>query len=134
MDCLLAGRRTQYQGKSSWSARERHKEHEANLRKGVTKSPFVLHTIEEYAGVRPRFVAVIGSIEPHPLYRAIHESVSIANLPAGKEYLTMTLSGGDQEQGVGRMSPTVSPTNSDPEWTKSMLDRIETQGFNKVKL
>ena len=146
MDCLLAGRKTQYQGEASRSARERHKEHEADLRKGVTKSPLVLHTLEEHAGVRPKFVTVIGSIEPRPLYRAIRESVSIANLPAGKENLNrcqewgrprvpiMTLSGGDQEQGSGRGAPSVSSTNPDPEWTRTILDKIETQGLKRVKL
>ena len=83
-DCLLVGSKVVYQGECSVSVRQRHKQHYHDLSSGLVTLPLVHHTLEVHCGIRPRFVATIGSLEATPLYSVVRESVNISCLPAGQ--------------------------------------------------
>ena len=141
MDCVLAGRRTQYQGESSRSTRERTAEHARDLRQGTVASPLVMHTLEEHGGTRPHFIAVINSIDPKPLYRVVRESVAISNMPQGLENLNRCQEWGYPKvpvltlQGELEKKPQrISSNNPEPEWTSRTLRSIEEGGVKRVTL
>ena len=83
LDCALEGVRSVYWGESGRSARLRHQEHAAGVDRGDVANPLVLHSVECHGGSKPHFLALVNTIESRPLYRAVRESVQIAQMPHG---------------------------------------------------
>ena len=72
-----------YWGESSRSSRQRTLEHLSAIEGGLTHSPMVEHTVRQHGGLKPETAFMIQSIEPRALYRAVKESVAIANMGQG---------------------------------------------------
>ena len=83
MDCALAGKDARYEGESSKSPRQHQGQHSRDLKGGLTASPLTMHSLEVHGGRIPRFLFAVRTPEARPWYRAVWESVWIANLPAG---------------------------------------------------
>ena len=93
----------------------------------------VVHSIKMHGGRKPNYLALIHSLEPKPLYRAVQELVQISEMPGGLTRLNrckewgaprvpvLSAAGGDGPTGDDH------PGNPRPEWTCQVLDQI-TEG------
>ena len=104
-----------------------------------------MHTLEAHGGIKPLFLATIGNIEQHPLYRMVCESVRIAGLPLGIGNMNWCQEWGNPHVPVfstrdnaldqGYVTTTVvSPENPNPDWTREMLTLIKDGGVKTIKL
>ena len=134
LECLQMDRSSLYHGESSRSPRQCHQEHYKDLQNGSISSPLVTHAIQEHGGKRPRFLYLIQSLEPKPLYRAVRESVMIARQPAGAGNLNrcqewgtprvpiLCVSGGDEDRGPVQVTGSINPR---PVWTAAVNEKMD---------
>ena len=145
LDCLDQPhpRQTLYQGESSRSSRQIQGEHQKDLDSGLSKSTLVVHSIEEHGGQKPKFLYLVNSIEPRPLYRMARESVLIASQPMGPENLNRC-----QEWGAPRIPVLLNKDvgtvpiaaeslrtgiyNPRPVWSNKMMEKIEDGRLKKI--
>ena len=133
LDCALEGVKVLYWGESGQSGRQRHRTHAAEVEKGIMSNPLVHHSIEVHGGKRSHFIAVLKSIEPPPLYKAVREAVLISMQPDGPLNLNrcmewgnprvpiLSVEGGDREEQI---------KNPRPDWSKRMIEN-KRQGTQK---
>ena len=106
------------------------REHSGDIERGVVKSPLVEHSIVEHGGRKPEVIFLIDTIEPRALYRAVIESVKIANMIDGPTKMNrcnewgaprvpvITVSGGDEDRDN---ILTTGSHNERKEWTAGSL-------------
>ena len=143
LECLKGGVDSRYQGETSRSGRQRHREHEDGLESGSVSNPMVVHSVEHHGGKKPDFLAVVSRVEPSALYRACREAVQIANQPAGLRNINrcmewgsprvpvLVAEGGDPGDGG---EDGVIPANPRPDWSKDMLMMIKEGTIKRVRL
>ena len=149
MDCLATGSKAVYQGESSLSAKQHHSVHRSALDNGTTSSPLVHHALEVHGGVKPHYVAVIGTLEPKPLQRAVREAVNISCQPSGPGNLNMCMewgcprvlvlriTGGNEERDRTRpadIQELTAEPNPRPNWLKRILEMVKEGKASKVRL
>ena len=144
MDCILKGKDARYEGESSRSPRQHQGHHSRDLKAGMAASPLKFHSLEAHGGRTPRFLYAVRTPEPRPLYRAVQESVWIANLPAwtgqpqplpgvGVPRVPILVTrGGDKDAPSNTMI--TGETDHDPQWTLRMLEEIKSGSRKRVCL
>ena len=149
--CLTDGVKSLYQGESSLSGRQRHGQHRSDLDNGVASSPLVHHAIEVHGGIKPHYLAVIGTLEPKPLQRAVREACNIARQPAGACNLNrcmewgcprvpvLNVTGGDKMREETQVCHSLSHRpqtvpNPRPDWSMKMLQILKEGRTKRVRL
>ena len=139
LECASQGVRAVYWGESGLSARQRHGTHRSEVERGLAANPMVHHSVEVHGGLKPNYTAMIHTVEPRPLYRAVREAVQIGQQPLGPSNINRCMEWGTPRVPVlamvGSMDHRVHPptTNPRPEWSQSTLDQIRGGSTKRIK-